>query len=102
MSPIIHRRRAREYLARAVEARGCSGKLTLLRLAVSNTVRAQNLEGASEGEASAEKGVKFRWLLPRIRILHHFSPHSSSMLDHRHTALHWELEKHGSYCRCRG
>ena len=60
MSPIMHRRRAREYLARAVEARSRSRKLRFLRLAVSNTVRAQNSEGALGKEASAETGTKPR------------------------------------------
>ena len=47
MSPVIHRKWAREYLARAQQARGRSRKLDLLRLAVSNSVRAQILEAES-------------------------------------------------------
>jgi len=47
MSPVIHRKWAREYLARAVDARSRTRKLSLLRLAVSNSVRAQILEAES-------------------------------------------------------
>jgi hypothetical protein len=47
MSPLIHRKWAREYLARAQHARSRSGKLELLRRAVSNSVRAQSLETES-------------------------------------------------------
>ena len=47
MSPMIHRKWAREYLARAQQAQGRSRKLGLLRLAVSNSVRAQILEAES-------------------------------------------------------
>jgi hypothetical protein len=47
MSPVIHRKWAREYLARAVEAQSRSRKLGLLRLAVSNSLRAQILEAES-------------------------------------------------------
>jgi hypothetical protein len=47
MSPVIHRKWAREYLARAQQARSRSRKLDLLRLAVSNSVRAQILEAES-------------------------------------------------------
>jgi hypothetical protein len=50
LSPAIHRKWAREFLARAQEAQGRRRKVDLLRLAVSNSVRAQNLEAESVSE----------------------------------------------------
>ena len=47
ISAAIHRRWAREFLARAVAAQKRSNKLRFLRLAVNNCVRAQDLEGRS-------------------------------------------------------
>lgn len=43
-SPIVHRRLARVYLARAEVAPTRDGKAKYLRFAVSNSVRAQELE----------------------------------------------------------
>ncbi|HEV8391404.1 MAG TPA: hypothetical protein VGQ35_16255 [Dongiaceae bacterium] len=43
-SAAIHRRWAREFLARAVEARNRGHKLRYLHLAVNNCIRAQHLE----------------------------------------------------------
>ena len=47
MSPLIHRRWAREYLARAQRASSRRRKEDFLQRAVSNSVRAQNLEAES-------------------------------------------------------
>ena len=50
MSPVIHRRWAREYLARAQQATSRRRGLDLLRLAVSNNIRAQELEADAISE----------------------------------------------------
>jgi hypothetical protein len=56
MSPVLHRRWAREYLVRAQQATSRRRGLDLLRLAVSNSMRAQELEA----EAKLEPGeVRF-------------------------------------------
>ena len=47
ISAAIHRRWAREFLARAVAAQNRSRKLRFLRLAVDNCARAQDLEERS-------------------------------------------------------
>ena len=52
VSPIMHRKRAREYLARAEQASDRRRKLKYLRLAVSNTVRATNIKAEKDSEAS--------------------------------------------------
>ena len=52
MSPVIHRRWAREYLARAQQATSRRRGLDLLRLAVSNNIRAQELEAEATSESS--------------------------------------------------
>jgi hypothetical protein len=52
MSPVIHRRWAREYLARAQRATSRRRGLDLLRLAVSNNIRAQELEAEATSEPS--------------------------------------------------
>jgi hypothetical protein len=48
LSATIHRRWAREYLARAEQAPSRRRKLNYLRLAVANSVRAQNFESEVE------------------------------------------------------
>ena len=52
MSPVLHRRWAREYLARAQQAPSRRRGLDLLRLAVSNSIRAQELEAEATSEPS--------------------------------------------------
>lgn len=52
MSPVIHRRWAREYLVRAQQATSRRRGLDLLRLAVSNNIRAQELEAEVTSEPS--------------------------------------------------
>jgi hypothetical protein len=47
VAPVIHRKWAREFLARADRASSRDRKLGLLRLAVDNTVRAINLEASA-------------------------------------------------------
>ena len=49
VTPVMHRKWAREYLARAEQAPDRTRKLQFLRLAVSNSVRAQRLEAEVEG-----------------------------------------------------
>jgi hypothetical protein len=48
IAPHIHRKWAREFLARAQEAPSRDRKLRLLKLAVSNSVRAQALEAEAK------------------------------------------------------
>jgi hypothetical protein len=48
LSPVIHRKWAREFLARAEAASDRRRKLGYLKLAVSNSVRAQSLEAKQE------------------------------------------------------
>ncbi|WP_162917379.1 hypothetical protein [Dongia deserti] len=55
-SAAVHRRRAREFLDRAVRAPARNRKLKYLRLAVSNSVRAQNMEGEG-ASATAERST---------------------------------------------
>jgi hypothetical protein len=50
VSAVIHRRWAREFLARGTGPRR-DGKLRLLRLAVANSVRAQQFEAKSASES---------------------------------------------------
>jgi hypothetical protein len=50
VSPVIHRKWAREHLARAQDAPDRKHKLNFLRLAVSNSVRAQQLESKTTSE----------------------------------------------------
>jgi hypothetical protein len=52
---IIHRRWAREYLARVEQAPGRRRKLNYLRLAIINSVRAQNMESELDRDADAKK-----------------------------------------------
>jgi hypothetical protein len=52
---IIHRKWAREYLARAEQAPGRRRKLTYLRLAITNSVRAQYIESELEMGADAKE-----------------------------------------------
>lgn len=52
MSPVIHRRWAREYLARAQQATSRGRGLELLRLAISNNIRAQEMEAEALSEPS--------------------------------------------------
>jgi hypothetical protein len=54
VSATIHRRRAREFLARAVKAQNRSRKLHFLRLAVDNCVCAQNLEAEGPSDVVEE------------------------------------------------
>jgi hypothetical protein len=56
LSATIHRRWAREYLARAEQAPNRRRKLNYLRLAVTNSVRAQNIE--SEPDADQASGAR--------------------------------------------
>lgn len=52
MSPVIHRKWAREYLHRAQRAPSRRRALALLRLAVSNSIRAQDLEAEAASKPS--------------------------------------------------
>jgi len=52
LSATIHRRWAREYLARAEQAPNRRRKLNYLRLAVANSIRAQNIETEPEADRS--------------------------------------------------
>jgi hypothetical protein len=54
ISAVIHRRQAREYLDRALQAQNRSRKLQYLRLAVNACVCAQALE-ADGGESSVNE-----------------------------------------------
>jgi hypothetical protein len=65
MSPVIHRRWAREYLARAQQATSRRRGLDLLRLAVSNNIRAQELEA----EVTSEPSEWYR-KMPRSKQTH--------------------------------
>jgi hypothetical protein len=53
ITPMLHRRWAREYLARAEGTPRHNRKRHYLRLAVSNTVCAHRLEAQAEHEAAA-------------------------------------------------
>ena len=52
ISPVIRRKWAREYLARAQHAQSRGRKLHFLRLAVRNSVHAQNLENGAASRPS--------------------------------------------------
>jgi len=52
MSPALHRRWAREFLARAQQATSRRRGRDFLRLAVSNSIRAQELEAEAKSESS--------------------------------------------------
>jgi hypothetical protein len=52
---IMHRRWAREYLARAEQAPDRRRKLNYLRLAITNSVRAQNMESELGRDPDAKK-----------------------------------------------
>jgi hypothetical protein len=69
VTPVLHRRWAREYLARAQTAPQPNRKRHYLRLAVSNTVRAHRLEAQGEQRSVApanghekEEGSAMDWL----------------------------------------
>lgn len=69
--PVLHRRWAREYLARADRTQQPNQKRRYLRLAVSNTVCAHRLEAwnerrtAASANEHAEKGSARAWLTPK-------------------------------------
>jgi hypothetical protein len=70
ITPVLHRRLAREYLARAERTPQHNRKRHYLRLAVSNTVRAHRLEAQSDSAAPAnghekEEGSAMDWLTPK-------------------------------------
>jgi hypothetical protein len=72
ITPVLHRRWAREYLARAERTPQHNRKRHYLRLAVSNTVRAHRLEVQSEQHSAApanghekEGGSAMDWLTPK-------------------------------------
>jgi len=59
LSSATHRKQAREYLARADAAPTHDRKVKYLRLAVTNSVRAQQLEArSSKGTAARRKAVR--------------------------------------------
>jgi hypothetical protein len=60
IAPHIHRKWAREFLARAQEAPGRDRKLRLLKLAVRNSVRAQALEAEANARPAAYHGPNAR------------------------------------------
>lgn len=60
IAPHIHRKWAREFLARAQEAPNRDRKLRLLRLAVSNSVRAQALEAEADAQPPERGGPNGR------------------------------------------
>jgi hypothetical protein len=71
IAPVVHRRWAREYLARAERTPQPDRKRRYLRLAVSNTVCAHRLEAQSAQPSAAatsgheEKGSAVIWLTPK-------------------------------------
>ena len=71
VTPMIHRRWAREYLARAERTPKATLKRRYLQLAVSNTVCAHRLEGQSEQQSAASpngqkgNGSAIGWLTPK-------------------------------------
>ena len=70
VTPVLHRRWAREYLARAERTPQHSRKRHYLRLAVSNTVCAHRLEGERHAAGPAngherEEGSAMGWLTPK-------------------------------------
>jgi hypothetical protein len=54
-SPVVHRRLARTYLARAAAASTRDQQTKYLRFAVSNSVRAQRLEAAAVRDRTTRK-----------------------------------------------
>jgi hypothetical protein len=54
VTPVLHRKWAREYLARAEEAQSRTRKCQYLRLAVSNTVCARKLESETTERATQD------------------------------------------------
>ena len=58
LSAAIHRKWAREYLARAERALSGRRKLNYLRLAVTNNVCAQNIESEAEADQCPRGGGK--------------------------------------------
>jgi hypothetical protein len=69
VTPVLHRRWAREYLARAERTSQPRRKRHYLRLAVSNTVCAHRLEGerhaAAQTNEQKEGGSARSWLTPK-------------------------------------
>jgi hypothetical protein len=70
VTPVVHRRWAREYLARAERTPQATLKRRYLRLAVSNTVCAHRLETHGECRVAASRngheknGSAMDWLTP--------------------------------------
>ena len=65
VTPVLHRRWAREYLARADRTQQPNQKRHYLRLAVSNTVCAHRLEAhtpAQPANGQEKKGPAMDWL----------------------------------------
>jgi hypothetical protein len=58
LSATIHRKWAREYLARAEQVPSRRRKLNYLRLAVTNSVCAQNIESESEADQYVRAGAE--------------------------------------------
>ena len=69
VTPMIHRRWAREYLARAERTQQPCQKRRYLRLAVSNTMCAHRLEAFRRDVAPAngqeQEGSAMDWLTPK-------------------------------------
>jgi hypothetical protein len=68
VTPVVHRKWAREYLARAERAPQRTLKRRYLQLAVSNTVCAHRLEArtlAQPANGHEEKGSAKNWLTPK-------------------------------------
>jgi hypothetical protein len=68
ITPVLHRRWAREYLARAERTQQPSQKRCYLRLAVSNTVCAHRLEAkqhAAPVDGDERKGSAMNRLTPK-------------------------------------
>ncbi len=68
ITPMLHRRWAREYLARADRTQQPNQKRRYLRLAVSNTVHAHRLETQAlsrPANRQEKKGSAMDWLTPK-------------------------------------
>src|SRR5688500_6869687 len=70
VTPMLHRRWAREYLAHAERTPQSDRKRRYLRLAVSNTVCAHRLEAWNQRHTASaneheEKGSAINWLSPK-------------------------------------
>jgi hypothetical protein len=68
ITPMLHRRWAREYLARADRTQQPNQKRRYLRLAVSNTVHAHRLEAQAPtrpANRQEKKGSAMDWLTPK-------------------------------------